>query len=527
MGSAADAVDDTDAVGSVERNAGWWYLDRHLSGAGADALCLLCGDEQLTYRQLHALVCRVARVFTAAGIAPGQRIALALHDTPDFVAYVLAALRVGAVPVPVAPLLTVAEQRYVVADCGASAVVVEDGAGPLAAELAGGPDGVPLWCRRPGPGAVRCLPEEARRAAPLTGVVPRADEDVAVLQYTSGSTGRPKGVVHLHRGLLAFPEGIVRHLGVTRHDRVLSTAKLPFGYGFGNSLLLPLSVGASAVLLPGRAEPHAVAALLRRARPTLLFAVPTLYAALLALPRAEQSLDFSGVRLAVAAGEPLGARLCTALADRFGLAVVNGLGATECLHIVTATLPGRVRPGSVGESVPGFEAEVCDEAGRPLPDGSPGRLRVRGPSVADRYWGRPELTARTFRDGWVHTGDTMVRDADAGWVHLGRSDDVLNVGGMKIAPTEVEDAIAAVDGVEACAVVGVQDADGLTRIAAQVVPRAGCAEGLAERIRAALRHSLPVFKRPRTLRLVDALPTTTTGKTARHAVRRQEQEPVS
>ncbi|MET9496584.1 benzoate-CoA ligase family protein [Streptomyces sp. NPDC006552] len=516
-----------DARRTVEANAGWWYLDRHLGGETADAVCLIAGDERLTYRQLHERVCRAARVFTGAGLRPGERIALALDDGPDFVTYILAALRAGAVPVPVAPLLTVAEQRYVVADSGARAVVVEDGAGPLATAVRAGPDPVLLWSRRPGADGVRSLPEDVRRAAPLAGVVARGGRDVALLQYTSGSTGRPKGVVHLHRGLLAFARGIVRHLGVTRHDRVLSTAKLPFGYGFGNSLLLPFSVGASAVLFPGRAEPHAVAALLARTRPTLLFAVPTLYAALLALPHAERNLDFSGVRLAVAAGEPLGAGLGARLADRFGLGVVNGLGATECLHIFTATPPGRPRPGSTGESVAGYEVQVCDDADRPLPDGSPGRLRVRGPGVADRYWGRPGLTARTFRDGWVYTGDTMVRDADAGWVHLGRSDDILNVGGMKIAPTEVEDAITAVPGVAACAVVGVEDAYGLTRIVAHVVPGAGCAPELPARIRAALLHSLPAFKRPRTLRLVDTLPTTSTGKTARHEVRRGERESVS
>lgn len=513
--------------GAARTNAGWWYLDRHLDDDTADAVCLIADDEQLTYRQLHERVCRAARVFTAAGLRPGDRIALALADSPDFVACILAAMRTGAVPVPLAPLLTIAEQRYVVADSGARAVVVEDGGGALASALRDGPDPVLLWSRGPGATSVRCLPEDVRRASPLTGVVPRDGRDVALLQYTSGSTGRPKGVVHLHRGLLAFADGIVRHLGVTRHDRVLSTAKLPFGYGFGNSLLLPFSAGASAVLFSGRAEPHAVAALLHRTRPTLLFAVPTLYAALLALPRAEENLDFSGVRLAVAAGEPLGARLAGQLADRFGLDVVNGLGATECLHIFTATRPGAFRPGTTGESMPGFEVQVCDDEGRPLPAGAPGRLRVRGPSVADRYWERPEASARSFRDGWVYTGDTMLLDPDAGWIHLGRSDDILNVGGMKIAPAEVEDAISAVPGVEVCAVVGVEDENGLTRIAAHVVPRAGCAAGLPQRIRAALLHSLPTFKRPRTLRLVDALPTTSTGKTARHEVRREEQEYVS
>lgn len=506
-------------------NAAWWYLDRHLASGNGDELCLLDDGGALTYRQLHERACRMARVLHEAGVRPGDRVVTVLHDSSDAVACLLAAVRIAAVPVPVSPVLTSAEQRYILEDCGARALVVEKGEHEPAQEAAA--EGVTVWSRGPEAGRVRCLADELSGAAPLPGVAPCEGDHPALIQYTSGSTGRPKGVVHLHRGLLALPEGVGAHLGLTSRDRVLSTAKLPFGYGFGNSLLLPFSVGACAVLFSGRAEPLAVAALLRRTRPTVLFAVPTLYAALLSVPGAEDRIDFSSVRLAVSAGEHLGPQLSSRLAETFGLTVVNGLGSTECLHIFIATVPGVSPPGATGVPVPGFEAEVCDDAGRTLEAGGIGRLRVRGPSVADRYWDQPGLTAETFRDGWVYTGDTMTYDPAVGWTYLGRTDNIVNVGGTKVLLSEVEKEILAVPGVGSCAVVGVSDEDDVTRVVAHVVPAPGADRRLEERVQAALRRRLPPFKRPRTLHLVDALPLTSTGKTARFLLRAREKEQES
>lgn len=510
--------------GRTDDNAAWWYLDRHLNANTADAVCLIADDEELTYRQLHARVGRAARVLADSGVAPGDRVVIILNDGVEPVSVVLAAMRIGAVPVPVSPILTCDDHRYIIADCGARVVLVEQARGDLVADFADRfPDTV-LWARGPAQGVARCWTDEVGAAEPLGETEPRSAGDDALIQYTSGSTGEPKGVVHLHGGLLAFPRGLGKHLGITREDRFLSTAKLPFGYGFGNSLLLPFSVGASAVLFSGRAEPHAVAALLRRTRPTLLFAVPTLYAALLAMPQASERLDFSSVRLAVSAGEHLGAHLSGRLTETFGLKVVNGLGATECLHIFIATEPGISRPGVTGVCVPGFDAEVRDDDGSPLGPGETGHLYVRGTSVADRYWNRPEASAETFREGWVRTGDTMMYDRDDGWIYLGRSDNIINVGGMKVFPSEIEDEITKVPGVDSCAVVGIPDENDVVHITAYVVPEAEAQEVMHDRVLTAVRHTLPAYKRPRTIRVVRALPTTSTGKTAHWLIRRQETE---
>lgn len=508
----------------TDDNAAWWYLDRHLSLNTADALCLIVDDEELTYRQLHGRVGQAARVLAGSGVAPGDRVVIILRDGVEPVSAVLAAMRVGAVPVPVSPVLTCDDHRYIIADCGARAVLVEEARGDLVADFADRFPDTLLWSRGPAQGSVRCWTDEVGTAEPLDETEPRGAGDDALIQYTSGSTGEPKGVVHLHGGLLAFPQGFGKHLGITSEDRFLSTAKLPFGYGFGNSLLLPFSVGASAVLFPGRAEPHAVAALLRRTRPTLLFAVPTLYAALLGMPQASERLDFSSVRLAVSAGEHLGAHLSSRLTETFGLTMVNGLGATECLHIFIATEPGVSRPGVTGVCVSGFDAEVRNDDGSPLDPGETGHLHVGGAGVADRYWNRPEASAETFRDGWVRTGDTMMYDRDDGWIYLGRSDNIINVGGMKVFPADVEDEIARVPGVDSCAVVGIPDENEVVHITAYVVPEEGQQEVVNDRVLAAVRRALPPYKRPRTIRVVPALPTTSTGKTAHWLIRRQETE---
>ncbi|MEV7417378.1 benzoate-CoA ligase family protein [Streptomyces sp. NPDC089919] len=520
---SADTAHGTGAA-TVRTNAGWWYLDRHLEQDTADRLCLIDGEEELTYRQVHDRVCRTARVLAEGGIAPGDRVVTVLDDGTDAVAVVLAAIRLGAVPVPVSPMLTADEKLFVVADSGARGFVAEEVGAAQAADLADRFPGMAVWSRTPGAPGIRSLTEEVRAAAPRYEVAPRAAADPAVVQYTSGSTGRPKGVVHLHGGLLAFPQGLGGRLGLTREDRLLSTAKLSFGYGFGNSLLLPFSVGASVVLFGGRSEPFAVAGLLSRTRPTVLFAVPTLYAAMLALPNAPERLDFSSVRLAVSAGEHLGASLSRRLSGEFGLRMVNGLGATECLHIFMATEPGVSPPGTTGTPVPGFEAQLVDDEGRVLGVGDTGQLRVRGASTGDHYWGRPGLSGETFRDGWVYTGDTMTLDAERGWLYLGRNDAILNVAGMKIVPNEIEDAIHAVPGVELCTVIGVPDEDDVTRIVAHVVPAGGAGDELRGQVLASLRRTLPPYKQPRTVRLVDRIPTTSTGKTARFLSREREME---
>ena len=254
-------------------------------------------------------------------------------------------------------------------------------------------------------------------------------------------------------------------------------------------------------------------------RPSLLFAVPGVYRTLLehAPPEAPDAL--AGVRRFVCAGEALPETLSKAWKERFGVELLNGLGATESLHIFLSGRPGACRPGTVGHPVPGYEVEIVDEEDGAVTPGTPGALRVRGDSIAAGYWQRPEATARVFRGGWLTTGDQAVQDADGAFRILGRSDDMLKVSGQWVSPLDVEAVVVSVPGVGECGVVGALDDGGLTEVVACVVAPLGDAEDVRARIAAACGERLPRFKRPRRIVLLDALPRTATGKLQRFALR--------
>lgn len=512
----------------MDSNAAAWLLDRHLREGHGDRPALVGASGEVSYAELTNLAASVGTVFSAAGVGRGERVLVVLPDSAVALACILGLMRAGAVPVPVSPVLSAEEQLYVARDCDAAAVVFDGAATTPVTELAARrPER--MWAVSAGTTAgVRDLLRELAEASEGTEAARVAPDDVAILQYTSGSTGRPKGVVHLHGGLLAAPGCFGAQLALTPADRVLSTAKLSFGYGFGNSVLFPLAAGASAVLYEGPAEVHAIAGLLRKHHPTVLCAVPAFYAAVLRLPDAGERIDLSGVRLLVSAGEHLTQPLAKAWAETFELAITNGLGSTECLHIFLATRPGVSVSGSSGRPVPRCAVRVVDESGQPVAKGGPGQLLVHAPTNAAGYWGDPIATARTFHDGWVRTGDVLVELDDGDWQHLGRSDDMINAGGVKVAPQEIEAQVAAHPSVAECAVVGRRHGDyDLEQLVAFVVARddAGNEGELRRLLRRHLRETIPQSKRPTEVVFVDELPRTSTGKVARFRLRERVAAP--
>lgn len=465
---------------------------------------------EVAYGRLTAAVSRHRDRLRDLGLRPADVLVLVADDSVATVVAVLAAWRAGAVPAVISPMLTDDEVAFVLADSGAAVVHLDVPAPRAAGLVAGLPittgDELRADLAAGGPGAGAAEP-------------PPADADrTALLQYTSGSTGRPKAVRHTGRGLAAVQRGIGSLLALTPADRVFSTAKMSFGYGFGNSLLFPLAAGASVVLHRGPVDALVVSHVLRRQRPTVLCAVPRLYGGLLALARAGRPADLSGVRLAVSAGEHLPAAMSEELRARYGLDVLNGLGATEILHIVTASRPGVDEPGSTGRAVPGVVVTARDPGGAPVADGGVGRLHVAGDCVAAGYLGRPEEEARTFADGGAYTGD-LVRITDGEVAYLCRADDVLTVGGQRIPPGDVERILRTVPGVADCAVVAGTGALGLQEAHAYLVAEPGTTgPGLVDRVIDVLRGQ-PAHLRPGRLTVVDALPTTSTGKLARFRLR--------
>jgi benzoate-CoA ligase len=339
----------------------------------------------------------------------------------------------------------------------------------------------------------------------------------ALWLYSSGTTGTPKAVMHRHESIRLVAEAFGQQvLRITPDDVCFSVAKLFFAYGIGNSMFFPLSVGGVTVLDPARPTPTSVARRLAADRPTLFFGVPTFYASLLA---SEVDAEvFTSVRQGVSAGEPLPASIYRRMLHRFGVEVLDGIGSSEALHIFLSNRPGQVRPGSSGTPVPGYDVELRDDEGRPVPVGQSGTLFVRGGSLATGYWCRTEVSRRAFQGEWLRTGDTYVRNDDGTYASLGRRDDMLKAGGIWVSPAEVEERILAHDSVAEVVVVGVPDADGLDKPVACVVAAEGRQVVESELIDFC-REGLSAFKRPRHVVRLDELPKTATGKVQRFALR--------
>jgi benzoate-CoA ligase len=303
-------------------------------------------------------------------------------------------------------------------------------------------------------------------------------------------------------------------------DRVLSVAKLFFSYGLGSSLLIPFRHGASSILLPARPEPRLVFDTIARERPTLLYSVPTSYAALLAVPESERP-DVSSLRRCISAGESLPAPLYERWRARFGLEILDGIGSTEIGYICISNFAGRVRPGTSGQVIPGYEARVQREDGEPAAVDEVGDLLVRGPSTAAFYWRRRDATKHSFRGEWVFTGDRYSVDADGYYTNHGRSDDLMRVSGHWVSPLEVESVLLRHAAVRECAVVARADGDGLVKPCAYVV----CADGavaapaLADELKALVKDALAPYKYPRWIEFVPELPKTSTGKIQRFKLR--------
>ena len=492
-------------------NASEWLLDRHVKGGHGTAPCFRDSVRTHTYGDVLDQVARLAGLLKNAGIGRDDRVVVALPDTVGAAVAFLAVIRIGAVAIPLSPRLKRADYRLILDDLQPHAALLAGTLSWLEPEVSRH-TGERLWLDAAQPSAGwRHLRSELAGSTTTAEAAPTVPDDIAVIQYTSGSTGEPRGVVHEHAALRTAASGLVELLDVQPTDVLLSASKLAFGYGLGNSVLVPMSVGASSVLVEQPPEPAVIARELARHQPSVFFAVPTLYAAMLA--GRDVSSRFRLGRAYVSSGEHLSAGLGARCLGTLGPALVDVFGCTETLYSFAGNAPGVWAPGVVGSSFTGWEVRT-DPA-----DDETGELWVRGPGVAAGYWRRPELTAATFRDGWVRTGDAVRRVAGGQLAHLGRSDDVIKVGATKVAPAEIEDVLLDHPAVAACAVVGAADNDGLTHIVAFVKPDPGAGTEFEPDLRRHLRKHLTPQRRPRAIKFVAELPVTSTGKTSRYRLR--------
>ncbi|WP_330299115.1 AMP-binding protein [Streptomyces sp. NBC_00503] len=497
-------------------NCGVELLDATIARLGPDRPAFRGADGTVwTYGELSARVDRLAHVLRAdLGVVPGNRVLLRGPTGPWLAACWLAVMKAGAVAVTVLAQQRAQELATVCAMARVShalchAEVVDD---LVKAQVPG------LRITAYGGDSPDDLLHLAQgHPEPFPAVETSAD-DVALIAFTSGTTGRPKGCMHFHRDLLAVADTFSREVLRPRPDDVFAgSPPLGFTFGLGGLVVFPLRAGASALLMAD-AAPRRLLPALAEHRVSVLFTAPTAYRSMLDTlgPYDTGAYDLSALRRCVSAGENLPAATWQAWYERTGLRIINGIGATELLHIFISAADEDIRPGTTGRVVPGWQARVVDEAGRPVADEEPGLLAVRGP-VGCRYLADPRQ-GEYVRDGWNVTGDTYIRDAEGYFRYVARADDMIVSAGYNIAGPEVEEALLRHPDVLEVAVVGRPDERRGQVVVAYTVLREGVVL-TEEALRTFMRAELAPHKCPRAFVFLPALPRTATGKLQRFRLR--------
>jgi benzoate-CoA ligase family protein len=511
-------------AGGALFNASEYLLDRHVRAGGGDRIALTGVAGELSYAELAQRVRQAARGLRSLGLQAEQRVVMVMADSPEFVITYLAALRIGAVPVPISTMLRADDIAAILIDSRARVLALSAGYHDVVASALSFPGVREVIAVVTDDAARPVAGLPARALGELTAdapddIYPTTADSPAFWLYTSGTTGAPKGAMHRHGSVQVVCETYgTQVLGITPQDRCLSAAKAFFAYGLGNSLLFPLSVGATAILEPAPSRPDVIAGRARDFGATLFFAGPTFFANMLRAGLPSDAL--AGVRLAASAGEPLPAALYQRWTARFGVDILDGIGMTEMLHIFLSNRPGQVKAGTTGVAVPGYDLRVLGEDGLQVPPGTPGTLFVRGESAATGYWSRYAASRQVFQGEWLRTGDTYVVDADGYYACLGRTGDMLKASGIWVSPAEVESRLLAHAEVAQAVVVAANDTDGLEKPVAFVQLNPGALADEQTLIEFC-KLGLPSFKRPRRIVIVPGYPTTATGKIRRVELRDQ------
>lgn len=482
-----------------------------LSRGHPDADCIVTPARTLSYAEFRSDIDRITGVLRhQLNLVTGERVLLRGPNNPMMLAAILAVIKAGGIAVPTMPMLRAGEIAYPLNKAKVRIALCDS---RLAEDMRTAQQTSPsltdivLFGTDSPDGLEARMQREALQAA----AHPTASDDVCLIGFTSGTTGEPKGTMHFHRDLLSICETYARHiLKPDRTDRFIGSPPMAFTFGLGGLALFPLWAGAAAILLE-RAGPDDLLAAIPALRPSIVFTAPTAYRAM--LPKLK-GIDISSLRACVSAGETLPPATYDAWKAATGLPLMDGIGATEMLHIFIAAPAEATRPGATGKPIPGFEARIVDESGAPLPDNTPGRLAVRGPTGC-RYLADPRQ-ARYVAQGWNITGDTYLRDSDGYFRFQARSDDMIVSSGYNIAGPEVEAALLTHPAVAECAVIGAPDPERGHIVKAFVVQKA---EVTAQELQDHVKATIAPYKYPRAVVFVDSLPKTQTGKLQRFRLR--------
>jgi benzoate-CoA ligase family protein len=476
-------------------NLATWFVDRNVEEGRGDRTALISASGTVTYAELARLVNRYGNLLRELGVEAGDRILIVLGDSIDFVALWYGAQKIGAVTAEAYTFLQPKDYAYYLEYTDAKVVVADEATETVIRDVVG--ERQVLVVDDEARSRLEQLPDELERAA-------TTKDDIALWKFTTGSTGQPKGAVHpVHSPVLSNDWYAQAVLGIREDDVVLPVPKLFFGYARDLTALYPFGVGAAGIVFPERSTPERIFELIAEHRPTILVNVPTMMAQMLNHPAAA-SQDLSCLRFCTSAGEALPRELHDRWLDTFGVEVLDGIGSSELYHIYVSNRPGQARPGSTGQLVPGYEADVAEN----------GELLVTGDTAALYYEGDEEKTERTFDGDTVHTGDLFERDDDGFFWYRGRVDDLIKVGGIWVAPAEIEHCLVGHPDVVECAVVGAAQS-GLTVPRAYVVARQPVEE---QALQDFVRERLSPHKYPREVVFVDDLPKTPSGKLDRKAL---------
>jgi benzoate-CoA ligase family protein len=513
-----------------------YFLYHNLEEGRENKVSLYYQDQTYTYGEIAQMSNRVGNALRELGVEIEDRVLIVLSDCPEFVWTWFGSARIGAVITMVNPLLPAEDYRYYLEYTRARVAVIHksqletfssaaEGARYLRAVLVVGEEGKP---KQAGAGPLPDCTTAPSQSPVMTVdfgsiVSAQSDEctpadthrdDIAIWLFTSGSTGHPKGAVHLQHDLPFNTEVFAkRTIGVDENDLTVSVPKLFFGYATGTNLLFPFAVGGATVLFSERSTPEKLFQMIERYRPTILTTVPTMINLMLNSPDAGDH-DLSSLRFCYSAGEALPVELYGRWKKEIGVEICDGIGSAEMFHIYITNRHGDVKPGSLGKVVTGYEARIVNAEGVEVSTGEMGTLKVKGDSAALCYWNAHEKSKETFAGDWCTTGDQFHVDEQGYYWYHGRTDDMLKVSGIFVAPAEIENCLLQHEAVLECAVVGHDSGDGLIKPKAFVVLRDSRSRSseLADELKEFVKSHLAVYKYPRWIEFIDSMPKNDRGK---------------
>jgi 4-hydroxybenzoate-CoA ligase len=505
------------------QNAALWFVDRHVDEGRSAKIAFREADRlkrSLTYGALAVDTSVFAGALERHGVRRDERAAMIMLDQIEFPTVFWGALKAGVIPVPMNTLLSSTVYEAMLIDSRASILFVSDELWPVVEPAVVGNK----FLR-----SIVVIGETKERTidyldfvngAHAIDAVEADGDELAFWLYSSGSTGLPKGVKHIHSSLRATAENFGQAvLGIREDDVVYSVAKFFFAYGLGNAMSFPMSVGATTILLGGRATPAVVFSLFEHHRPTIFCGVPTLYAALIAAKDQMGGALRAPLRMCTSAGEALPRAVGEGWSEIWGVDIIDGVGSTEMLHIFLSNRPEDIVYGTSGIPVPGYEVRLVDENDEEVVDGAVGELLVRGPSSAEGYWNRRDKTQDTFQGHWTRSGDKYERNSDGRFVYCGRTDDMFKVSGIWVSPFEVEQALIEHPSVLEAAVVAWSDENGLEKPKAFVVLNEGVDASKVDELKGFVKDQIGMWKYPRWVEVMTDLPKTATGKIQRFKLR--------